>query len=69
MKRRSTKRIANIITKLIVMVMVVTLLCVPQSSQAAVSDKVTDKSTVNEWQDYFMDDEKGSEYAGGIFHD
>ena len=37
------------------------------TANAAVSDKVTDYSTINEWQDYFLNG--NTEYAGGVWTD
>ena len=69
MKMKNMKKFTNVLVKLMVMIMVISLICVPQTSQAAVSDKIADKSTVNEWMDYFMDNAKGTEYAGGVWTD
>lgn len=44
-----------------------TMPAVTLTANAAVSDKVTDYSTINEWQDYFLSG--NTEYAGGVWTD
>lgn len=61
--------LACVLTLMMVVATVPSSFFVAKAEAAATSEKTTDSSTVNEWQEYFTNDDLGTEYAGGVWTD
>lgn len=61
------KIVSLALTFMLVVTMIPTSAFVSTASAATVEDKVSDYSTINEWQDYFLNGD--TEYAGGVWTD